>query len=76
MELNCSLSTGSTPQDSASLYHTALLVAMPMITVGTRKRDTIRTVMPDSELTTMALAPMSMAMQQVAWEMASERFLI
>ena len=34
-------------------------------------RDTIRTVIPDREQATMALALMSMAMAQVAWEMAS-----
>ena len=76
MELNCSLSTGSTPQDSASLYQTARLVAMPMMSVGARKRETMRTVMPDSELTTMALAPISTAIQQVAWETASSYLML
>ena len=33
-------------------------------------------VMPDREQAVMALAPMSMAMPQVAWEMASTVFLI
>ena len=36
----------------------------------------LRTVRPERELTTMAFAPMSMAMPQVACEMASSRFLI
>ena len=52
------------------------LVAMPTISVGTRKRETMRTVLPDSELTTIAFAPMSIAMPQVAWEMASSRLRI
>ncbi len=46
---------------------------MPMMSMGTRKRETIRTVRPDRELTTMHFAPMSMAMPQVAWEMASQQ---
>ena len=76
MDLNCSLSTGMTPHERASLYQTRLFVAIPMMSMGTRKRETIRTVRPDSELTTMHFAPMSMAMPQVAWEMASSRLLI
>ena len=34
------------------------------------------TVAPERELTTIAFAPISTAMPQVAWEMASSRFLI
>ena len=38
---------------------------------GESVADTIRTVSPDREQATMALASRSMAMAQVAWEMAS-----
>ena len=49
---------------------------MPMMSTGTRKRETIRTVAPESELTTMAFAWISQAMQHVACEIASTMFLI
>ena len=49
---------------------------MPTMSTGTRKRETIRTVAPESELTTIVFAPMSQAMQHVACEMASTMFLI
>ena len=71
MEENASVSTGVTPQDRFSFRHALGLVVVPMIFTGQRKRLTIRAVRPESELTTMAFAPTSTAMEQVAWEMAS-----
>ena len=70
---NCSVRIGSTPQESASLYHARSPVARPRMVMGARKRETMRTVMPLMEVTTMALASRSMAMVQAAWEMASTR---
>ena len=46
-------------------------VVMPMMSTGQRNRLTIRAVVPETEQTTMALASTSMAMEQMAWEMAS-----
>ena len=47
-----------------------------MMLTGQRKRETIRAVRPEMELTTMAFAFTSTAMAQVAWEMASRLFRI
>src|SRR5699024_6479226 len=48
-----------------------LLVVMPRMSMGGRNRETSRTVPPEREQATMALALISMAISQVAWEMAS-----
>ena len=45
------------------------------ILIGTVSGGSVFT-MPDMDVTTIAFAPMSMAIPQVAWEMASARFLI
>ena len=71
-----SQSTGSTPQDRASLRNALSCVVMPMICTGQRKRLTMRAVRPLMELTTMHLACTSIAMEQAECEMASRLFLI
>ena len=67
---------GITPQESASRRKVRLSVVRPMIGTGGRKRETMRTVIPDSEQATIAFAPRSMAIPQVACEMASTAFLM
>ena len=54
--------TGSTPQDRARCRQLRTSVVMPRIVAGERKRDTMRTVPPDTEHTAMAFACRSMAM--------------
>ena len=71
MEVNSSASTGVTPQLRLSRRQIRSLVVMPMMSTGQRNRLTIRAVLPDTEQTTMPLASTSMAIAQVAWEMAS-----
>lgn len=44
--------------------------------MGERKRDTIRAVIPESEQTAISFASMSIAMPQVACDIASSVFLI
>ena len=76
MEVNFSHMAGITPQESARRRKVRSSVVSPMIGTGGRKRETMRTVMPESEQATMALACRSMAMPQVACEMASTEFLM
>ena len=66
--------TGSTPQDSARCRQERSSVVMPRIVAGERKRETMRTVLPEMEHTAMAFASRSMAMPQTEWEIASTVF--
>ena len=63
-------SMGVTPQLRFSLRHARLLVVIPIIGVGQRKRLTILAVFPDIEQTTIPFASTSIAIAQVAWETA------
>ena len=76
MDSYCSINTGVTPHESASLRQVRSLVVSPRMSTGERKRETIRAVIPDSEQTAMTLAFMSMASPQVACDRASTVFLI
>ena len=48
----------------------------PRMSIGQRKRETILAVIPESEQTAIAFALMSIAIPQVACEIASTGFLI
>ena len=52
------------------------LVVTPRMSTGERKRETMRAVMPESEQTAIAFAPMSIAMPHAPCEIASTVFLI
>ena len=70
-ELNSSLRTGVTPQLKFNFLHAFMDVVMPIMSTGQRKRLTIRTVFPESELMTIPFAFVSIAIAQVACDMAS-----
>ena len=76
IELNSLASTGVTPQLRFSFLQAFSSTVIPTISVGQRKRLTIRAVFPETEQTTIALAFTSIAMAQVAWEMASRLLLM
>src|SRR5699024_7847201 len=71
VEASSSHISGVTLQESGSFRQVFSLVVMPTMSMGGRNRETIRAVPPEREQATMALAWISMAMPQVAWEMAS-----
>ena len=68
--------TGVTPHDRDSFRSVRSFVVSPNMSIGGRKRDTIRAVIPESEQTAISFASMSIAMPQVACDIASSVFRI
>ena len=69
-------SLGVTPQERARRRQVSSLSVKPIMLTGQRKREIILAVLPESVQATIAFAPISRAMPQVACEIASLRFLI